>query len=145
MSQTDIHSDLQARLNATGWHIFRTVLLGAIAAGLAMYGQHALTEARPIFPLIDQNFGLWQTSYVGAILLVGITWLLAMRQKLGLYQNCLHHMKMQRIIDEQRQRRAERDEEMRKTRAERRREQEAEAVRNTPFMRKNARSTKFDY
>jgi len=149
MSQSDIQSDLQTRLNATGWHLFRTVLLGAIAAGLAIYGQHALTEARPIFPLIDQNFGLWQTSYVGAVLLVAVTWLLAMRQKLGLYQNCLHHMKMQRIIEEQRQRRAEREEAQRKARAERRAQIEAEreAARavDTPFMRKNARSTKFDY
>lgn len=142
-----MHSDLKDRLNASGWLIFRTVLLGAVAAGVATYGEHALTESRPIFPLIDQNFGLWQASYALAVLLVGVTWLLAMRQKIGLYQNTLHHLKMQRIIEEQRARRAQREEEMRAAREARRKELEArrEAASTTPFMRKNGRSSKFDY
>jgi len=143
MSQSASHIDLHARLSATGWHIFRTVLLGAVAAALAAYGEQKLTEARPIFPLIDQNFGLWQAAYAAAVLLTVVTWLLAMRQRIGLYQNCLHHIKMQKVIEEQRERREQREQEAREAREARRREMEE--LRSRPPVRGNTRSTKFDY
>jgi hypothetical protein len=141
-SPADTLIDLNARLKATGWHIVEILVLGALAVALAAYGQDSLEGARPIFPMIDQNFALWQAGYVGVLVLAGLLWAAALLQKLNLFQNCLAHMKIQRGLEEKHQRR-EQEREQRKLEAAQSKEDSERAAVSVSF--KKTRSTKFDY
>ncbi|HEU4844947.1 MAG TPA: hypothetical protein VFT05_11845 [Burkholderiaceae bacterium] len=127
-------------MKTCSWHIAATLGLGVLAVPLALFGQDSLERARPFFPVIDQNYGSWQAGYLLALLVLGLVWAAAMRQKINHFQTCLHNLRTQRRIDEHRQLRARQAEEARLARAAARAEQTA-----PPLFRHNARSTKFDY
>lgn len=143
----DSEIDLDQRLTACGWQIVRTIALGAAAAGLAVFGEECLAEARPIFPLIDQNYGLWQAAYVGVLLLMGLVWAAAMLQKVGIYQDCLRHIRMRKELEEIRERRALKAQQEKEEREARRkaREDALEDFKQPRFQPRSTRSTKFDY
>jgi hypothetical protein len=139
--------DLNQRLTACSWQIARTVALGLAAAGLAMFGEECLAEARPIFPLIDQNYGLWQAAYFGVLLLMGLVWAAAILQRVGLYQDCQRHIRMQQELEEVRERRAlkaQQDKEAREAR-EAVRQAKEEELHQPRFLSRRGRSNKFDY
>lgn len=139
--------DLDQRLTASGWHIARTIALGVAAAGLAVFGEECLAEARPIFPLIDQNYGLWQAAYVGVLLLMGLVWAAAVLQKIGIYQDCLRHIRMQKELEAVRERRALKAQQEREEREARLKAREEALNELSPvrFQSRRTRSTKFDY
>ena len=143
----ELEIDLNQRLRSSTWHIVGTVAWGLAAAGLAVFGQQCLEQARPIFPLIDQNFGLWQAAYVGVLLVMGLVWAAAVLQKVGIYQDCMRHIRMQRELDEVRERRALKAQQEREEREARLRakEQELSELKQPRFQSRAARSTKFDY
>lgn len=131
------------RARSVGWQIVRTIMLGVVAIVLAMYGQDALLQARPIFPLIDQNYVLWQIAYVLILLIIGLAWAAAMLQKVRVYQDCTHNARMQRRIDEERQLRIQRALDAKEARAAR--QAEIDMALTSPAINKNKRSGKFDY
>ena len=139
--------DLAQRLTASGWHIARTIALGLVAAGLSVFGEECLAEARPIFPLIDQNYGLWQAAYVGVLLLMGLVWAAAVLQKIGIYQDCQRHIRMQKELDQVRERRALKAQQEREEREARRKAREEAQHELNPqrFLPRRTRSNKFDY
>jgi hypothetical protein len=142
----DSENDLEQRLTAVGWHIAGTITMGVLAAGLAVFGENCLAEARPIFPLIDQNYGLWQAGYLGVLLLMFIGWAAAVLQRISIYQDCRHHIRMQKQLDELRERRAlkaQQDKEAREAAREAARKAREEI--KPRFQSRGARSTKFDY
>ncbi len=136
--------DLSQRLTASGWHIARTIALGMVAAVLAIFGEQCLAQARPIFPLIDQNYGLWQTAYAAVLILMGLVWAAAVLQKIHIYQDCLRHMRMQQQLEEVRERRALKAEQDKQAREAARQAREEE-LKPPRFQSRGARSTKFDY
>ncbi|MES2262976.1 MAG: hypothetical protein V4724_31005 [Pseudomonadota bacterium] len=127
----------EQHLATCGWHIAGTVALGVLAACLGLFGQHCLLQARPIFPLIDQNFALWQSGYVLILLVIGVVWTAAVLQKISYFQDCLQRIKLQRQLDERNEARARRAEE------EKREQQQAMAAAMP--LRHGGRSRKFDY
>lgn len=137
MNPADTLDLLHERMKTCGWHIAATLGLGLLAAPLAVYGEHCLAEAAPIFPLIQQNYGLWQSAYVGALIVIGLLWAAAMLQKIHAFQDNLAHIRTQQRILEQRAMRE---------RAAQAPKQEREIIAPvlSPSMR-NARSNKFDY
>ncbi|MFA9215602.1 MAG: hypothetical protein ACEQSK_00710 [Sphingomonadaceae bacterium] len=143
----DQQTYLSERLTASGWHIARTIALGIAAAGLAVFGEECLARARPIFPLIDQNYGLWQLAYAGVLLVMALVWAAAVLQKINLYQNCLQHMRQQRQLDELRQRRVLKAQQAKEAReAERRaRDEQRKAAAPPRFQSRGISSSKFDY
>lgn len=132
-------SELQTRLarqtSVHGWSIAKTAGLGLAAGALALFGQHSLSAARPIFPFIEQNFALWQGAYLLTELVIALVWAAAMLQKTNRFQESLKQLRMQQSIDRQREASAQR-------RAAARR---AEKVKEKAFVPKATRSTKFDY
>jgi len=76
------------------------VVWGCAAAAMALFGQQSLDHARPIFPMIDQNYGLWQSAYALALLLMCVIWVSAVLQKIGHIQECTLRLKLQRQHDE---------------------------------------------
>jgi hypothetical protein len=135
--------DFSQRLTASGWHIARTIALGVVAAALGIFGEECLAQARPIFPLIDQNYGLWQTAYAAVLILMGLVWAAAVLQRISIYQDCLRHMRMQKQLEEVRERRALKAQQEREAREAARKAREEEL--KPRFHSRNARSTKFDY
>jgi C4-dicarboxylate-specific signal transduction histidine kinase len=137
---------LDQRLKTTGWQIAQTVVLGLLAACLSLFGQVCLERARPIFPALDQNFAAWQSAYTLVLIVIGIVWLVAMLQRISFFQDCLERLRSQRRLDERYAVRRQQAEEARQAKQAEKaaREAEAEAVR-AARLKKNMRSTKFDY
>lgn len=133
-------SELQTRLaqqaSTCGWNIVKIIALGIMAGGAALFGQHSLSGARPIFPFIEQNFGLWQSAYVITELVIGLVWAAAVLQKINLFQEATKRLRMQQQLEEKKEVRAQ------KILTAKRVEAAAEAKK---FASKTARSTKFDY
>ncbi|SFU79499.1 hypothetical protein [Pseudoduganella namucuonensis] len=136
---------LEERLKATSWQIVTTVMWGVMAAALAIFGQHCLEQARPIFPMIDQNFGLWQNGYAVALLAFALAWLAALMQKLNLLLDCRDRLKVRQRIDEENARREQAREERRAQRLQAAAAAAAEPEIVRPRRVKAGRSTKFDY
>lgn len=136
---------LEERLKATGWQIVTTVMWGVMAAVLAIFGQHCLEQARPIFPMIDQNFGLWQNGYAVALLAFALAWLAALMQRLNLLLDCRDRIKVQRRIDEEKARRERAREERRAQQLQAAAAAAAAPEIIRPPRFKPGRSTKFDY
>ena len=130
----------EQRIKASRWLITKTVALGASAAVLGVLGQGWLEDAAPLFPVISQNYGIWQSGYLLALLIIFIVWAAAMRQKMGLLQNSKHGFEVQMRIAEYNERIAQ------KAREARERRLKMEADRDPMLFFKNAaRSKKFDY
>lgn len=140
---SETQSLLDQRVQTTGWQIARTVTLGLLAASLSLFGQTCLARARPIFPMIDQNFMAWQSGYSFALLVMGVVWVAAMLQKVNQFQDCLQSLRMQRRLDAQYAVRAQKASEARRAKEAVIVAQAAEA----PPARydKHARSDKFNY
>jgi ABC-type multidrug transport system fused ATPase/permease subunit len=141
---SETQSLLDQRVQTTGWQIARTVVLGLLAACLSLFGQACLARARPLFPMIDQNFTAWQSGYSFALLVIGVVWVAAMLQKVNQFQDCLQNLRMQRRLDAQYAVRAQKAAEARRAR------EDATAAAQSaeaPPARydKNARSNKFNY
>ena len=136
MSDTsEIQTRLAQQASSCGWHIVKIIMLGIFAAAVALFGQHYLSGARPIFPFIDQNFGLWQTAYVIAELVMGLVWAAAVLQKVNLFQEALRRQRTQQTLDEKK------DARMQKILVAKR----AATLEVKKFVPKTARSSKFDY
>jgi hypothetical protein len=104
-------------------------------------GQGWLEDGAPLLPIISQNYGLWQTIYVLALIVIFLLWAAAMRQKIGLLHNSKQGLAMQYRIDEQNARREERARAIR----ERREQLREERAEHTIYHKAGGRSTKFDY
>ncbi|MCU6496353.1 hypothetical protein LPN04_00940 [Rugamonas sp. A1-17] len=142
---TDQQEDLQQfwnqRVKASRWLIVKTLTLGLLAAVCGVLGQGWLEDASPLFPIISQNYGLWQAGYLLALLVVFLIWSAAMLQKFSLLRNSKQGRDMQRRIDEHNERIAQK-----KLEAKQRREQERLERETAPsFFKSSARSSKFDY
>ncbi|WP_295993916.1 hypothetical protein [Rugamonas sp.] len=130
---TDI---LQKQLESSSWQLAGTVTLGAAALALAIFGQDALAQARPIFPMIDQIYGSWQSWYIGALIILGLVWAVAMVQKINTIQYCMKRLQAQRRIAEQHALRASRAQAAKRP---------APAQPTKPAPARAGRSSKFDY
>jgi hypothetical protein len=141
---SETQSSLDQRVQTTGWQIARTVVLGLLAASLSLFGQACLARARPLFPMIDQNFVAWQSGYSFALLVIGVVWVAAMLQKVNQFQDCLQSLRMQRRLDAQYAVRAQKAAEARRAKEE---AIAATQAAEAPPARydKNARSDKFNY
>ncbi|KQQ47439.1 hypothetical protein ASF61_01975 [Duganella sp. Leaf126] len=128
------------RVKATRWMLTKTVLLGVLAAVLAILGQGWLERAAPLLPIISQNYGIWQLCYLATLLLTFVIWALAMRQKMALLENSKRGMHTQQRIAQHNARRKQAAAEARQRRAERERAQAREIA-----AKRGARSNKFDY
>lgn len=137
----DPHAFWESRIKASRWMIAKTFALGALAAALGVLGQGWLEDGAPLLPIISQNYGLWQTIYVLALLLIFLLWAAAMRQKISLLHNSKQGLAMQYRIDEQNARREER---ARATR-ERREQLREERAKHTIYHKAGGRGNKFDY
>ena len=131
------------RIRASRWLIVKTLTLGALAAVLAMLGQGWLESAAPLFPIISQNYGVWQAAYLAALLAIFLLWAAAMLQKVHLLQHSKQGRDKQSRIEEYNARLAQKKEEARLRREERLREQAQERI--APPVATTARSNKFDY
>jgi hypothetical protein len=128
-------------------HIVATVIMGILAGCLVVFGEHSLERARPLFAVIDQNYGMWQNCFGFVTILIGFVWVAAMLQKLSLYQDCLRKRKIQQRVVEQHQAKEEAAQERRRQRELERAERETLA--NEPALaggalRKKGES-RFDY
>jgi len=133
----------EQRIRASRWLIVKTLTLGALAAVLAVLGQGWLESAAPLFPIISQNYGVWQVAYLAALLAIFLLWAAAMLQKVNLLQHSKQGRDKQLRIEEYNQRLAQKKEEARLRREERLREQAQERI--APPLAGTARSNKFDY
>ena len=128
-------------------HIAGTVIIGILAGCLVVFGEHSLERARPLFSVIDQNYGMWQNGFGFVTILIAFVWVAAMMQKISLYQDCVRKRQIQqRVVDQQRAR-EEAAEERRRQREQERAEREArenEPVLAGGTMRKRGAS-RFDY
>jgi hypothetical protein len=131
----------QQRVKASRWMITKTLGLGALAAVLGVLGQGWLEHAAPLLPIISQNYGVWQAGYLLALIVIFLLWAAAMLQKIGLLQNSKQGLGMQHRIDEQNERRAERERAARERREAERKERETAPS----FFKQSARGNKFDY
>ena len=129
------------RIKASRWMIAKTMALGLAAAGVAVLGQGWLEDASPFFPVIKQNYGIWQGGYVLALIAVFLLWAAAMQQKLGFLHNSRLGRQNQLLIIEQAERRAQRAQAAK----ERQLQKEAEPVSAISYFKAKARSNKFDY
>lgn len=98
--QDDPNIFWEQRIRASRWMITKTFALGAIAVPLAVYGQGWLEHGAPLLPILSQNYGLWQTVYIGALVLFFLLWVAALRQKFGLLENSKLGLAKQQRIDE---------------------------------------------
>jgi hypothetical protein len=137
----DPHTFWESRIKASRWMIIKTLCLGALAAALGVLGQGWLEQGAPLLPIISQNYGLWQTAYVAALLLIFLLWAAALRQKFGLLHNSKQGLATQLRIDEQNARREERMQANR----ERREAVRQERAEHTIYAKASGRSSKFDY
>jgi heme exporter protein D len=139
--QDDPHTFWESRIKASRWMIAKTFALGALAAALGALGQGWLEDGAPLLPIISQNYGLWQTAYVAALLVIFLLWAAALRQKFGLLHNSKQGLAMQYRIDEQNARIEARAQANR----ERREQLREERAEHTIYHKAGGRSTKFDY
>ena len=128
-------------------HIIGTVITGVLAGCLMVFGEHSLERARPLFAVIDQNYGMWQNGFGFVTILIGFVWVAAMMQKFSLYQDCVRKRDIQqRVVDQHRAKEAAAEERRRQREQEK---AEREALANEPLlaggaMRKRSES-RFDY
>src|SRR5471032_771598 len=101
-SASETQAILQQQLKSCGWQLTRTVIVGALAAALALFGQNSLALARPLFPMIDQIYGSWQGWYVGALILFGVVWAIALVRQLNGLQYLLGRLKAEQRLQQQR-------------------------------------------
>ncbi|WP_395401941.1 hypothetical protein ACHMW6_28295 [Pseudoduganella sp. UC29_106] len=143
-------SELQAAL-ATQVHdakrqLTGTVILGLMAAFLAFVGQSALTQARPIFPMVDMAYSSWQSGYNFVLWLLALAWLAALVKQSVQFQELRERYESQKQMDLLY---AQRAEERRLAAEERGRQAAAAAAAEAALPKKkfdkNARSRKFDY
>lgn len=128
-------------------HIAATVVMGILAGCLVVFGEHSLERARPLFTVIDQNYGMWQNCFGFVTIVVGFVWVAAMLQRLSLYQDCLRKRQIQRRVLEQHQAKEEALQERRRQRELERAEREAltsEPALAGGAMRKKGKN-RFDY
>lgn len=137
----DPHTFWESRIKASRWMITKTFALGVAAAGLGVLGQGWLEQGAPLLPIISQNYGIWQTVYILALLVIFLLWAAALRQKFGLLHNSKRGLATQHRIDEQNARIEARAQATRERR-EQLREQRAE---HTIYHKAGGRSNKFDY
>jgi hypothetical protein len=130
----------EQRVKASRWMITKTLLLGAFAGVLGALGQRWLEQAAPLLPIISQNYGVWQLSYLLALILIFLIWALAMRQKMALLENSKRHMHTQQRIAEHTARRKQAAAELRQRRAEQEKPQQREVA-----VKRGQTSKKFDY
>jgi hypothetical protein len=130
----------EQRIRASRWLITKTMGLGASAAVLGVLGEGWLQDAAPLFPIISQNYGIWQTGYLLALLIIFFIWAFAMRQRLGLLANSKHGFQVQLRIAEYNARRAEQARV-----AKERRDKLKEERDPLLFFKRATRSKKFDY
>lgn len=130
----------EQRVKASRWMMTKTILLGVFAAVLGALGQQWLERAAPLLPIISQNYGVWQLSYLLALILIFLIWALAMRQKMALLENSKHHMHTQQRIAQHTARRKQAAAEARQRRAEQEKIQQREVA-----AKRGQASKKFDY
>ena len=130
----------EQRVKASRWMMTKTIVLGAFAGVLGILGQGWLERAAPLLPIISQNYGVWQLSYLLALILIFLIWALAMRQKMALLENSKHHMHTQQRIAQHTARRKQATAEARQRRAEQEKSQQREAP-----PKPGQGSKKFDY
>ena len=135
----------EQRIKASRWMIVKTFALGALAAGLGVLAQGWLEHAAPLFPFISQNYGLWQAGYLLSLVVIFLLWSAAMLQKMGLLQNSKQGRDKQLRIDEQNERRLEREQAARERREQERKDREAVTITPSFFKANPTRSSKFDY
>lgn len=135
----------EQRIKASRWMIVKTFALGVLAAVLAVFGQGWLEHAAPLFPFISQNYGLWQAGYLLSLVVIFLLWSAAMLQKMGLLQNSKQGRDKQLRIDEQNERRLEREQAARERREQERKDREAVTITPSFFKANPTRSSKFDY
>jgi len=120
-----------------------TVVLGIMAGFLALVGQSALGQARP---LLEASFGTWQTLYTVVLWALAIAWLVALAQQAIHYQNISEQFESRRRLDAVYAERAAKNQAVEEERQRQRAESEArQAAERTRRQNKNARSTKFDF
>ena len=131
----------QQRVKASRWLIVKTLALGVLAAICGVLGQGWLEDASPLFPIISQNYGIWQAGYLLALLVIFLLWSAAMLQKFSLLRNSKRGRDTQQRIDDHNQRIARN-----KLEARQRREQQLKHKQAAPtFFKTTVRSGKFDY
>lgn len=140
-SAQPLHDELTQQLKICGRQIAGTLTVGVVACALAVFGQNALMEARPIFPFIEQTYTIWQVAYGAFLILAGLAWAYALLQRINGWQECQHRLKTLRRIDEQKEQRARRAEEIRRERE----QAYLSTLQTTSPTFKNSRSKKFDY
>lgn len=139
----ELLASLHRDVKKSGWQIVTTFALGLAAAPLALYGQDCLEGARPIFPLIDQNFAMWQAGYVGLLIMFFLLWTTAVSQRFKHYQECQRLCALHVDLEEKKERRAQKILQDKEDREARRLERLAEKF--IPLSARQARSTKFEY
>lgn len=137
-SASDTQAILQQQFKSCGWQLAGTVTIGAIAATLALFGQSSLSLARPIFPMIDQIYGAWESWYIGALIIFGMVWAFALVRQLNGLQYLLGRLKAEQRLEQQRALRASRAQAAKKAPT-------PEPVRSRPPPVHATRSNKFDY
>ena len=138
----DPHAFWEQRIRACRWMIAKTFGLGAVAAALAILAQGWLEHAAPIFPVISQNYGIWQSAFLLSLVLLFLLWCAALMQKFGLLQNSKQGLAVQMRIDEHNARREARLQAARDQREKLRKEREERSIYHKAS---GGRSTKFDY
>lgn len=140
----NLHADplqfWELRVKASRWMMTKTILLGVFAGVLGILGQGWLERAAPLLPIISQNYGVWQLSYLLALILIFLIWALAMRQKMALLENSKHHMHTQQRIAQHTARRKQAAAEVRQRRAEQEQTRQREAA-----AKRGEASKKFEY
>eukprot|EP01041_Mallomonas_annulata_P022566 gene22566-42895_t len=95
-----INAKTDWKVGHAGALIAKTAAWGALAGFFAVLGQGWLEDARPIFPFIQQNYALWQTVYLLALVLVFVLWAVAMQQKITILHNSkVGRAAQQRVVD----------------------------------------------
>ena len=137
-SASDTQTILQQQLKSCSWQLAGTVTMGAIAATLALFGQSSLSLARPIFPMIDQIYGAWESWYISALMVFGLVWAFALVRQLNGLQYLLGRLKAEQRLEQQRALRESRAQAAKKPVA-------PEPVHSRPAPLHATRSNKFDY
>lgn len=133
----------EQRIKASRWMIIKTFALGALAAVLGVLAQGWLEHAAPLFPFISQNYGIWQAGYLLSLVVIFLLWAAAMLQKMGLLQNSKQGRAQQLRIDDQNERRLNRQEATRARRAQLLAERDT--IAKPAYFKVSAKSKKFDY
>ncbi|MGV7207742.1 hypothetical protein ACLB1G_07795 [Oxalobacteraceae bacterium A2-2] len=142
---------LDEQAKACRWILAKTCGWGLAAAVVGMFGEDFLAGARPLFPMIDQNYALWQNGYILTLALIAVIWFAAVVQKINQHQEVRQRIRQLRQMEIERERRerlrAERAEERRLAAAAaaeaRRKESRAAVVMSRPT--KATTGGRFDY